>query len=125
MLLKIKLIYLFLLVFCAVMVLMVYFAYVDHLLLTWEKICFKTRYVATLIFICCTPSVCSSFATDSHIGHPSRDIVCRVISKNNLPCAALDFFGQSICDACVCVKAHNYHISFHLVVLSLPWSLFF
>jgi hypothetical protein len=55
MLLKNKLIYLVLLVFCAVMVLMVYFAYVDHLLLTWEKFCFKTRYMATLIFICCTP----------------------------------------------------------------------
>jgi hypothetical protein len=33
MLLKIKLIFLFLLVFCAVMVLMMYFAYVGHLLL--------------------------------------------------------------------------------------------
>jgi hypothetical protein len=43
----------------------------------------------------------------SHLGHPSCDIVHRVIRKNNLPCVALDSSGQSICDACTCAKAHQ------------------
>jgi hypothetical protein len=41
------------------------------------------------------------------LDHPSRDIVRRVISKNNLPCAAFDNFVQSMCDACACAKAHQ------------------
>jgi hypothetical protein len=41
----------------------------------------------------------------SRLGHPSWDIVHRVICKNNLPCAALDLCGQSIYDACTYAKA--------------------
>jgi hypothetical protein len=36
----------------------------------------------------------------SRLGHPSRDIVHRVVSKNNLPCAIFDNSSQSVCDAC-------------------------
>jgi hypothetical protein len=43
----------------------------------------------------------------NRLGHPSQDIVHRVISKNNLPCAVLDSSGQSNCDACACAKAHQ------------------
>jgi hypothetical protein len=43
----------------------------------------------------------------SHLGHPSRDIVCRIISTNNLPCAVYESSSQSVCDACACAKAHQ------------------
>jgi hypothetical protein len=41
------------------------------------------------------------------LGHPSRDIVCHVISKYNLPCYHIDSSGHSVCDACACAKAHQ------------------
>jgi hypothetical protein len=49
----------------------------------------------------------------SRLGHPSHDIVCRAISKNNLPCATSDSPCSSVCDACACAKAHQlpYHLS--------------
>jgi hypothetical protein len=49
----------------------------------------------------------------SRLGHPSQDIVRRIISKNNLPCAALDSSSQSVCDDCARAKAHQlpYHLS--------------
>jgi hypothetical protein len=34
------------------------------------------------------------------LGHPSRDIVHRVVSKNNLPCANFDSSSSSVCYAC-------------------------
>jgi hypothetical protein len=43
----------------------------------------------------------------SRLGHPSRDIVRRVLSKNNLPCAHFDKSSESVCDACACAKAHQ------------------
>jgi hypothetical protein len=43
----------------------------------------------------------------SRLGHPSRDIMRRVISKNTLPCATIDSSNSSVCDACVCAKAHE------------------
>jgi hypothetical protein len=43
----------------------------------------------------------------SHLGHPSRDIVRRVIPKNNLPCAQFDSSSEFVSDACSCAKAHQ------------------
>jgi hypothetical protein len=43
----------------------------------------------------------------SRLGHPSRDIVRRVVSKNNLPCATFNNSSHSVCDACACAKAHQ------------------
>jgi hypothetical protein len=43
----------------------------------------------------------------SHLCHPSQDIICCVISENNLPCATFDNSIQSVCDACACAKAHQ------------------
>jgi hypothetical protein len=42
----------------------------------------------------------------SRLGHPSQNIVCRVVSKNNLPYAAYDSSSRSVCDASACAKAH-------------------
>jgi hypothetical protein len=49
----------------------------------------------------------------SLIGHPSHDIVRRVVSKNKLPCVEFDSFSESVCDACAYAKAHQlpYHVS--------------
>jgi hypothetical protein len=57
----------------------------------------------------------------SWLGHPSRDIVHRVVSNNNLPCANFDWSNSSVCDACACAKAHQllYQLS------SLLCSLYF
>jgi hypothetical protein len=43
----------------------------------------------------------------SRLGHPSREIVHRVVSHNNLPCANFDMSNTSVCDACACAKAHQ------------------
>jgi hypothetical protein len=43
----------------------------------------------------------------SRLGHPSREIVRRVISTNKLPCSHFDSSSESICDACACAKAHQ------------------
>jgi hypothetical protein len=40
------------------------------------------------------------------LGHPSRDIVARVIRHNNLVCSGLDS-SESVCDACLRAKAHQ------------------
>jgi hypothetical protein len=50
----------------------------------------------------------------SRLGHPSHDIVHRVISKNKLSCAHFDSPSESVCDACACAKAHQlpYHVSY-------------
>jgi hypothetical protein len=36
-----------------------------------------------------------------------RDIVHRIISESNLPCAPFDSSSESMCDACACAKAHQ------------------
>jgi hypothetical protein len=41
------------------------------------------------------------------LGHPSWDIVCRVISKYNFPCSHIDSLGPLVCDACTYAKAHQ------------------
>jgi hypothetical protein len=41
------------------------------------------------------------------LGHPSRNIVHRIISTNNLPCAHFDSSSESMCDDCACAKAHQ------------------
>jgi hypothetical protein len=43
----------------------------------------------------------------SRLCHPSQDIIHRVVSKNNLPCAIFDNSIQSVCDACACTKSHQ------------------
>jgi hypothetical protein len=43
----------------------------------------------------------------SHLDHPTSDIVRRVISNNKLSCAHFDSSSESVCDACVCAKAHQ------------------
>jgi hypothetical protein len=43
----------------------------------------------------------------SRLGHPSRDIVRRVIRENNLPCTPYDSSSESICDACLRAKSHQ------------------
>jgi hypothetical protein len=40
------------------------------------------------------------------LGHPSRDIVHRVLRSNNLLCSGLDS-DETICDACLHAKAHQ------------------
>jgi hypothetical protein len=43
----------------------------------------------------------------SRLGHPSRDIIHRVMSKNNLPCPQFDVSSNSVCDPCTCAKSHQ------------------
>jgi hypothetical protein len=43
----------------------------------------------------------------SRLGHPSHDIVHRVLRENNLPCTPYDSSSESICDACLHAKAHQ------------------
>jgi hypothetical protein len=57
------------------------------------------------------------------LGHPSRDIVRRVISKNNLPCALFDSSKESVCDACACAKAHKLPYSISSSCSSAPLEL--
>jgi hypothetical protein len=49
----------------------------------------------------------------SRLGHLARDIVRRVVSTNNLPCANFDSTSKTVCDAYACVKAHqlSYYVS--------------
>jgi hypothetical protein len=61
----------------------------------------------------------------SHLGHPSRDIVRHVVSKNNLPCASFDSSSQSVCDACTCAKAHQLTYSISASLSSAPLELIF
>jgi hypothetical protein len=42
----------------------------------------------------------------SRLDHPSRDIICRVVSMSYLPCASFDVSSGYVCDACACAKAH-------------------
>jgi hypothetical protein len=43
----------------------------------------------------------------SRLGHPSREIVHRVIRENKLPCTPYESSSESICDACLRAKAHQ------------------
>jgi hypothetical protein len=63
----------------------------------------------------------------SRLGHPSRDIVRRVISKNNLPCATIDSSNSSVCDAfaCACAKAHQLPYQLSFSTSSAPLQLIF
>jgi hypothetical protein len=49
----------------------------------------------------------------SHLCHPAHDIIHRVVSTNNLPCANFDSSSGTVCDACACVKGSP--ISVHCV----------
>jgi hypothetical protein len=61
----------------------------------------------------------------SRLGHPSRDIVHRVISKNNLPCATFESSCSSVCDACACSKAHQLPYELSSSTSSAPLQLIF
>jgi hypothetical protein len=61
----------------------------------------------------------------NRLGHPSHDIVCRFISKNNLLCAHFDSASEFVCDACVHVqRLTNYCFPCQQVVRLLLCSLF-
>jgi hypothetical protein len=61
----------------------------------------------------------------SRFGHPSSEIVHRVISKHNLPCAQLGSLGNFVCDACASAKAHQLPFSVSFSRASAPLELFF
>jgi hypothetical protein len=61
----------------------------------------------------------------SRLGHPSRDIVRHVVSKNNLPCAQLDGSSVLVCDACACAKAHQFPYSVSSSSSSAPLELIY
>jgi hypothetical protein len=61
----------------------------------------------------------------SRLGHPSRDIVCRVVPMNNLPCASFDVSSGSVCDACACAKAHKLPYPLSSSRSSIPLQLIF
>jgi hypothetical protein len=67
----------------------------------------------------------SSHRWHSRLGHPSRDIVRRVVSKNNLPCASFDSTNESVCDACACAKAYQLPYSVSTSRSSAPLELIF
>jgi hypothetical protein len=60
----------------------------------------------------------------SRLGHLARDIIRRVVSNNNLPCASFDS-SESVCDACVCAKAHQLPYSVSSSRSSAPLELIF
>jgi hypothetical protein len=59
----------------------------------------------------------------SWLGHPSRDIVRHVVSKNNLPCAHFQGSSSSVCGACACAKDHQLPYSMSSSVSSVPVEL--
>jgi hypothetical protein len=61
----------------------------------------------------------------SRLGHPAHDIVHRVVSMNNLPCATLDLSSGSVCDVCACAKAHQLPYSLSSSISSVPLELIF
>jgi hypothetical protein len=64
----------------------------------------------------------------SCLGHPSRDNVRRIVSKNNLLCATFDNSGNSVCDAFSGARHINYHSNcpptLHLPLCSLSFLTF-
>jgi hypothetical protein len=61
----------------------------------------------------------------SRLGHPSRDIVRHVILKNNLPSSHFESSKDSVCDACVCAKAHQLPYPVSLSHSSAPLELIY
>jgi hypothetical protein len=61
----------------------------------------------------------------SHLGHPSHDILSRVIAKNNLPCASSGRSSASMCDSYACAKAHQLPYSISSSRSSAPLELVF
>jgi hypothetical protein len=58
------------------------------------------------------------------LGHPSRDIVHRVLRSNNISCSRLDS-DESICDACLRAKAHQLPYSRSVSQSTTPLHLVF
>jgi hypothetical protein len=61
----------------------------------------------------------------SRLGHPARDIVYRVVSTNNLPCANFDSTSGMVCDACACANTHQLPYSVSSSRSSIPLELIF
>jgi hypothetical protein len=61
----------------------------------------------------------------SQLGHPSRDIVCHVSSRNNLSCTHFDSSCEYVCDACACAKAHQLPFPVSSSCSSAPLQLVF
>jgi hypothetical protein len=61
----------------------------------------------------------------SRLGHPTHDIVHRVVSTNNLPCANFNSTSETVCDACACAKAHQLSYSVSSSRSSAPLELIF
>jgi hypothetical protein len=58
------------------------------------------------------------------LGQPSRDIVRRVLSQNNLVCPRLES-DDSVCDACLCAKAHQLPYKLSISRSTTPLQLVF
>jgi hypothetical protein len=61
----------------------------------------------------------------SRLGHPSSEIVHRVITKHNLPCAQPGSLGNFVCDACTCAKVHQLPFPVSFSHASAPLELVF
>jgi hypothetical protein len=59
------------------------------------------------------------------VGHPAQDIVRRVMSMNNLPCASFNLSSGPVCDACACAKAHQLPYSLSFSHSSFPLELIY
>jgi hypothetical protein len=59
----------------------------------------------------------------NQLGHPSCDIVHRVITKNNLPYSQVDSLSPLVCDACACAKTHQLPYSVSSSYSSAPLEL--
>jgi hypothetical protein len=61
----------------------------------------------------------------SRLGHPAHDIVRRIVSSNNLPCANFDSSSGTVCDTYACAKAHQLHYSVSSSHSFVPLELIF
>jgi hypothetical protein len=59
----------------------------------------------------------------NRLDHPSRDIVHRVVTKNNLPYSQVDSSSPLVCDACTSAKAHQLPYSVSSSYSSAPLEL--
>jgi hypothetical protein len=60
----------------------------------------------------------------SRLGHPSREIMSRIIRQNNLLCSSLDN-KEAVCDACLRAKAHQLPYPISVSRSSAPLELIF
>lgn len=63
----------------------------------------------------------SSMLWHGRLGHPSLDVVRRVVSQNNLPCSPKAV--ESVCDACMRAKSHQLPFARSVSLSSFPLQL--